>query len=185
MFTGKSFAQLKRNYMLPIMDAVKTDLDGAAKVRDLANKNWWDVINEYSYVDSIMGDWTPGAIERFRTKLKNWKDEIYRESRETVENLQDSIAPADMSDRATQESEKSLELKSRDRQRKLIAKIDAALYPVLAGSSVTAAVGASVINAAMEALKQEVKLCILIMGAVFSIIILKMRTIFVEMCLKD
>ena len=74
MFTGKSFRQLKRNYMLPIMDAVKTDLDGAAKVRDLANKNWWDVINEYSYVDSIMGDWTPGAIERFRTKLKNIGD---------------------------------------------------------------------------------------------------------------
>ena len=74
MFTGKSFAQLKRNYMLPIMDAVKTDLDGAAKVRELANKNWWDVIEEYSYVDSIMGDWTPGATERFRTKLKNIGD---------------------------------------------------------------------------------------------------------------
>ena len=65
---------------------------------------------------------------------KNWKDEIYRESRETVENLQDSIAPADMSDRATQESEKSLELKSRDRQRKLIAKIDAALARIENGS---------------------------------------------------
>ena len=72
--------------------------------------------------------------EYFRTKLKNWKDEIHRESRETVENLQDSIAPADMSDRATQESEKSLELKSRDRQRKLIAKIDAALARIENGS---------------------------------------------------
>ena len=72
--------------------------------------------------------------EYFRTKLKNWKDEIYRECRETVENLQDSIAPADMSDRATQESEKSLELKSRDRQRKLIAKIDAALARIDNGS---------------------------------------------------
>ena len=48
--------------------------------------------------------------EYFRNKLKNWKDEIYQESRETVENLQDSIAPADMSDRATQESEKGMPL---------------------------------------------------------------------------
>ena len=61
--------------------------------------------------------------EYFRLKLKNWKNDIYQESRETVENLQDSIAPADISDRATQESEKTLELKSRDRHRKLISKM--------------------------------------------------------------
>ena len=46
--------------------------------------------------------------EYFRLKLKNWKNDIYQESRETVENLQDSIAPADISDRATQESELSV-----------------------------------------------------------------------------
>ena len=40
--------------------------------------------------------------EYFRTKLKDWKNDIYKESRETVENLQDSIAPADMSDRGGQ-----------------------------------------------------------------------------------
>ena len=68
--------------------------------------------------------------EYFRLKLKNWKNDIYQESRETVENLQDSIAPADVSDRATQESEKTLELKSRDRHRKLISKIDKALMRV-------------------------------------------------------
>ena len=73
--------------------------------------------------------------EYFRTKLKDWKNDIYKESRETVENLQDSIAPpADMSDRATQESEKTLELKSRDRQRKLVAKIDEALARIENGS---------------------------------------------------
>ena len=48
--------------------------------------------------------------EYFRLKLKNWKNDIYQESRETVENLQDSIAPADVSDRATQESEKGMPL---------------------------------------------------------------------------
>lgn len=65
--------------------------------------------------------------EFFRVKLNDWKSEIYRESRETVENLQDSNSPADISDRATQESEKALELRTRDRQRKLIGKIDAAI----------------------------------------------------------
>ena len=72
--------------------------------------------------------------EYFRLKLKNWKNDIYQESRETVENLQDSITPADISDRATQESEKTLELKSRDRHRKLISKIDAALNRIENGS---------------------------------------------------
>ncbi|MDC3144154.1 RNA polymerase-binding protein DksA [Pelagibacteraceae bacterium] len=65
--------------------------------------------------------------EFFRVKLNDWKSEIYKESRETVENLQDSNSPADISDRATQESEKALELRTRDRQRKLISKIDAAI----------------------------------------------------------
>ena len=70
----------------------------------------------------------------FKQKLENWKQEIFKESKETVENLQDSIAPADISDRATQESEKTLELRTRDRQRKLIAKIDAALHRIENGT---------------------------------------------------
>ena len=65
--------------------------------------------------------------EFFRTKLNDWKSEIHKESRETVESLQDSTTPADISDRATQESAKALELRTRDRQRKLIGKIDEAI----------------------------------------------------------
>jgi DnaK suppressor protein len=65
--------------------------------------------------------------EFFRTKLNAWKSEIHKESRETVESLQDSTTPADISDRATQESAKALELRTRDRQRKLIGKIDEAI----------------------------------------------------------
>lgn len=68
--------------------------------------------------------------EFFRVKLNDWKSEIYKESRETVENLQDSNSLADISDRATQESEKALELRTRDRQRKLIGKIDAAILRI-------------------------------------------------------
>ncbi|MCC6919526.1 MAG: RNA polymerase-binding protein DksA [Alphaproteobacteria bacterium] len=66
--------------------------------------------------------------EYFRRKLKDWKEEIRRESRETVASLQEeTVQHADLADRATSESDRALELKSRDRQRKLIAKIDAAL----------------------------------------------------------
>jgi DnaK suppressor protein len=72
--------------------------------------------------------------EFFKIKLIDWKSEIHKESRETVENLQDSSSPADVSDRATQESEKSLELRTRDRQRKLINKIDAAIVRIEDGT---------------------------------------------------
>ena len=70
----------------------------------------------------------PRQREYFRAKLNVWKDDILRESRETLENLQEeSQNHPDMADRASSESDRSLELRTRDRQRKLIAKIDAAL----------------------------------------------------------
>jgi len=66
--------------------------------------------------------------EYFRRKLLDWKTEIYRETRETVSVLQsESVQHPDDGDRAAAESEKTLELRTRDRQRKLINKIDAAL----------------------------------------------------------
>ncbi len=70
----------------------------------------------------------PRMREYFRQKLERWKDEILRESRETLENLQEeSQNHPDMADRASSESDRALELRTRDRQRKLISKIDAAL----------------------------------------------------------
>jgi len=70
----------------------------------------------------------PRQREYFRRKLEGWKDDILRESRETLENLQEeSQNHPDMADRASSESDRALELRTRDRQRKLIAKIDAAL----------------------------------------------------------
>jgi DnaK suppressor protein len=64
----------------------------------------------------------------FRRKLLSWKDEILEESRNTIVNLQgDTAALADLTDRATSETDRSIELRTRDRQRKLISKIDAAL----------------------------------------------------------
>jgi DnaK suppressor protein len=66
--------------------------------------------------------------EYFRRRLNQWKDDILRESKETLHNLaQDSVAHADLADRASSEAERANELRARDRQRKLIAKIDSAL----------------------------------------------------------
>lgn len=66
--------------------------------------------------------------EYFRAKLNGWKDAIYREAAGTLSQLQmDTLREADLADRATSETDWGIELRTRDRQRKLIAKIDAAL----------------------------------------------------------
>jgi DnaK suppressor protein len=66
--------------------------------------------------------------EYFRHKLLLWKEDILKESKETLVHLQDdnNVLP-DLADRASTETDRSLELRTRDRQRKLIAKIEAAL----------------------------------------------------------
>ncbi|WP_093027200.1 RNA polymerase-binding protein DksA [Ruegeria marina] len=67
-------------------------------------------------------------LEYFRRKLLNWKTELLAGSRDTIEGLQDSTRNIpDVADRASEETDRALELRTRDRQRKLVAKIDAAL----------------------------------------------------------
>lgn len=69
--------------------------------------------------------------EYFRDKLMEWKDEILREARETLQHLQDeSQNHPDIADRASSETDRAIELRARDRQRKLIAKIDSALQRI-------------------------------------------------------
>jgi len=69
--------------------------------------------------------------EYFKQKLLDWKDEILRESKGTLDQLQtESLHLPDIADRASSETDKALELRTRDRQRKLIAKIDAALQRI-------------------------------------------------------
>ena len=66
--------------------------------------------------------------EYFRQKLLSWRSALLNESNETLNNLQESSTlEPDITDRATTETDRSLELRTRDRARKLIAKIDAAL----------------------------------------------------------
>jgi DnaK suppressor protein len=70
----------------------------------------------------------PRQLEYFRSKLEAWRDELIQESEQTLEHLRtENWQEPDPNDRATHESEATLELRTRDRYRKLIGKIDAAL----------------------------------------------------------
>ncbi|MBY0350876.1 RNA polymerase-binding protein DksA [Tabrizicola sp.] len=67
-------------------------------------------------------------LEYFRRKLLIWKQELLDQSAETIDSLQDSARNVpDIADRASEETDRALELRTRDRQRKLVAKIDSAL----------------------------------------------------------
>jgi DnaK suppressor protein len=73
--------------------------------------------------------------EYFRRKLLQWKDEIIEESRSTIASLQeDTVSLPDLADRATSETDRAVELRTRDRQRKLVSKIEDALRRLDEGS---------------------------------------------------
>jgi DnaK suppressor protein len=77
----------------------------------------------------------PVMREYFRRKLLRWKEDLLAESNETIQNLkQEPHLEADLADRASLEADRSLELRTRDRERKLISKIDAALQRIEDGS---------------------------------------------------
>jgi DnaK suppressor protein len=74
-------------------------------------------------------------IEYFKQKLLDWKEDILRESRDTVIHLQaETENHPDLADRASSETDRALELRTRDRQRKLISKIDEALRRIEEGA---------------------------------------------------
>ncbi|MBZ0124429.1 MAG: RNA polymerase-binding protein DksA [Roseovarius sp.] len=73
-------------------------------------------------------------LEYFRRKLIAWRNDLLEDSRDTIVGLQDSTrAIPDVADRASEETDRALELRTRDRQRKLVAKIDAALRRIEEG----------------------------------------------------
>ncbi|HYM02775.1 MAG TPA: RNA polymerase-binding protein DksA [Stellaceae bacterium] len=77
----------------------------------------------------------PLQLEYFRQKLLRWRSELLAESTETLAHLkEESLAEPDVTDRASLETERSIELRTRDRERKLISKIDAALMRIEDGS---------------------------------------------------
>ena len=76
----------------------------------------------------------PYQLEYFRQKLLNWRGELVEESKQTIDNLREEVRDVgDDAERATRETENSLELRTRDRYRKLIAKIDKALKRIEEG----------------------------------------------------
>jgi RNA polymerase-binding transcription factor len=78
---------------------------------------------------------SPRQLEYFRRKLLQWKKEIVEGSRETISNLQKEASNhPDLTDRAATEADRTLELRARDRQRKLVSKIDAALSRIEDGT---------------------------------------------------
>jgi DnaK suppressor protein len=77
----------------------------------------------------------PMQLEYFRQKLLRWRAELLEESNETLQHLQEeSLSEPDIADRASLETDRALELRTRDRERKLITKIDEALKRIEDGT---------------------------------------------------
>ncbi|MCM2336579.1 MAG: RNA polymerase-binding protein DksA [Pseudomonas sp.] len=77
---------------------------------------------------------SPLQLEYFRQRLLSWRADLVEESKQTIENLKDEVRDVgDEAERATRETENSLELRTRDRYRKLISKIDSTLKRVDSG----------------------------------------------------
>lgn len=77
---------------------------------------------------------SPLQLEYFRQKLLQWRIELLQESSETLASLQqENLAQPDLADRASMETDRAVELRARDRERKLIAKIDEALQRIVDG----------------------------------------------------
>ena len=93
-------------------------------------------------------------LEYFRRKLIAWKDEILEDSRETIETLQGSTRNIpDLTDRASEETDRALELRTRDRQRKLVSKIESALRRIDEGEyGYCVTCGAEIVSARLDLL---------------------------------
>jgi DnaK suppressor protein len=93
-------------------------------------------VDEKAYRPSEDEEFMNGRqLEYFKQKLLGWKEDILRESRETLTHLQSETENhPDLADRASSETDRALELRTRDRQRKLISKIDEALRRIEDGS---------------------------------------------------
>ena len=77
----------------------------------------------------------PMQLEYFRQKLLSWRNELLDESNETLSSLQnENLSEPDLADRATRETDRAIELRTRDRERKLISKIDEALRRIDEGN---------------------------------------------------
>ena len=115
---------------------MRSDKNIDNKKKSAATKNGHVISPDKDYRPS---DKEPFMNERqreyFRQKLLDWKDDILKEAKETLQHLQDENQNhPDLADRASSETDRAIELRARDRQRKLIAKIDEALARIEDGT---------------------------------------------------
>ncbi|WP_442955415.1 RNA polymerase-binding protein DksA [Parasphingorhabdus sp.] len=107
----------------------------SAKNSSSSSSSTGDIILEEGYRPSADEEFmNERQLAYFKRALEQWKQDIIEESKETLAHLQDGpIQEADPNDRASSESDWGLELRTRDRQRKLTSKIDAALHRIEEG----------------------------------------------------
>jgi len=115
---------------------MRSDKNIDNKKKSAATKNGHAISPDKDYRPS---DKEPFMNERqreyFRQKLLDWKDDILKEAKETLQHLQDENQNhPDLADRASSETDRAIELRARDRQRKLIAKIDEAIARIEDGT---------------------------------------------------
>ena len=126
------------NYLIPF----KTQILNIEIIIICLDKEWgvkkMVVYKKNNFKHSSLPDedfMNPEQIEYFRSKLISWKESILKESKETIEDMQtDTRNIPDVNDRASEETDRALELRTRDRQRKLISKIDSALRRIEDGT---------------------------------------------------
>ena len=126
------------NYLIPF----KTQILNIEIIIICLDKEWgvkkMVVYQKNNFKHSSLPDedfMNPEQIEYFRSKLISWKESILKESKETIEDMQtDTRNIPDVNDRASEETDRALELRTRDRQRKLISKIDSALRRIEDGT---------------------------------------------------
>ncbi len=109
------------------MSGDTTATDGSARTEGAKMKQEVFLPEDYRPAEDepFMND---RQLEYFRRKLTDWKTELLAGSRDTIEGLQDNTRNIpDVADRASEETDRALELRTRDRQRKLVAKIESAL----------------------------------------------------------
>ena len=107
----------------------------ATALSDVFEPAYSGVAFDPNYRPSVGEEFMNNAqLAYFRQKLLDWKDAIVRESRDTISQLKSGpIREPDVTDRASSETDWAIELRTRDRQRKLISKIDAALRRIDTG----------------------------------------------------
>ena len=123
----------QKNKIRKTPEAQPTD---SAPIRLSVNGTKMVAVDNTTYVPSEQeGFMNDRQKDFFRRKLLSWKEEILRESKETLTSLQtENENHPDIADRASSETDRAIELRARDRQRKLISKIDSALARIEDGS---------------------------------------------------